>query len=318
VTGSTINGGTINGSIFESKSADGESKTTIEGGKLTSKSATLENAKISGTVSQPWAYSGDSILINDNLAIGDDDTELFLPIGDNNAGRHLRLWNNAFNRDRNIYGFIEDQNGYSFYDGLEIKKYRFYPFSVHRGSMVEFISMGVENSITGIPVWKVIAVRPYFIEYHGYAPGIQIPSLAYGRVDVKYVEGAWNVTINGCTFDGSKLSVVRKDVGDYVISLDRSWSGEVNNIGDGLYASVSAYGYEYNGTTVTNMIAHASVLKINNISSESCLLEVITGDDETPNDSSFFFEIKQMGIMKGCYSRLDKSTYIDRDVSTLK
>lgn len=120
-------------------------------------------------------------------------------------------------------------------------------------------------------------------------------------------------------FDGSGLSVVRKGVGDYVVCIDRSWSGEVNNLGDGLYASVSAYDYEFDGTERTTGTAHATVLKIGSVFGyENGILEVMTADDETANDSSFFFEIKQMGIMKGCYSRLDKSTSIDRDISTLK
>ena len=124
-----------------------------------------------------------------------------------------------------------------------------------------------------------------------YVHGVDIPLLAYGYVEVNYSNGSWSTKLYYDTFDGSALTLRRNTFGYYILTLPSTWFFE----NDVLHVMTTPYGPEFETDGTRESVRSANVMV--DIQKHGRNIVFICADDDTLNDQSFFFEIKNLNEM---------------------
>lgn len=124
-----------------------------------------------------------------------------------------------------------------------------------------------------------------------YVHGVDIPLLAYGYVEVNYSNGSWSTKLYYDTFDGSALTLRRDTFGYYILTLPSTWFFE----NDVLHVITTPYGPEFETDGTRESVRSANVMV--DIQKHGRNIVFICADDNTLNDQSFFFEIKNLNEM---------------------
>lgn len=124
-----------------------------------------------------------------------------------------------------------------------------------------------------------------------YVHGVDIPLLAYGYVEVNYSNGSWSTKLYYDTFDGSALTLRRDTSGYYILTLPSTWFFE----NDVLHVMTTPYGPEFETDGTRESVRSANVMV--DIQKHGRNIVFICADDNTLNDQSFFFEIKNLNEM---------------------
>lgn len=146
--------------------------------------------------------------------------------------------------------------------------------------------LGVGTNEEGFAYWQIIDRTDYLKTI--WSHGKNVPVLAYGRVDVNYNTTSKQIEAKideQSTFDGSKVKVTREGVGRYRLGLPTNWT-----LTGRLHVIVTPYQYEFDTISRNKRIVMIGVTSISGYN-----IYVETADDDSDNDCSFFFEVKNMG-----------------------
>ena len=267
-----------------------------EGGKFENGSfhnVTATNISVQGSFKSQFAQMSESELpYNDNIFLQGSNGILnrYKLLWDvSQSGRLLRLCNYSWDGYASSgYAQINAPDGYCFmYYGKE-----YISLYIAENELVELLGIGDGENFKG---WAVVN-RTYL--YH-LLHGQQIPSIAIGRVETnKLSDGTIETSGNVKMFDGSYCTVTRQAQGIYRIAFPSSFVTYFYGHKDELVISLTGLGQSLEKKdSDTGAAIKATVTTITCNSSEA-YIEVMTSDNETNNDGSFFIEIKLMSEMR--------------------
>lgn len=217
-------------------SADGETQTIVEGGKLKTslidadkivangikgktidaEDATFKNILVSGGLRSPFTHvaSGERLdtQFNDNVVVLSNGIAVYgLPWDVSQSGRRVIVTNYKWGTDTQAmtgYAQLQAPTGkYFFEDGL-LKEH----IQLSRES-VELIGYGDSESFYGWIVQSRVNIGTH------YRYGHQLNVLSMGFVSMSLRDGSITPGLQGYSFDGTKPTVTRNSTGDFLVEL---------------------------------------------------------------------------------------------------
>lgn len=239
----------------------------------TFKNGTFQNVKVIGSLRNPFSYASDSINTDysDNVAMisygGGWLTSYSIPWDVSQSGRKLSIvnyrWGNEYAQGQ---ASISAPSGkYFFEDGLQKSELR-----ISR-EVIELIGYGTSTEFYGWIVVNRIDLVP--VQRYGHC----LKALAYGTCAGSDTTDKTSLIYT--TFDGSKLSVTRRETGIYRITYPSTW---FNGITSNCRVIPTGRG---------NALNEKSPIKANLHAIGTNYFEVSTSDDSSRNDGSFDFII---------------------------
>lgn len=239
----------------------------------TFKNGTFQNVKVIGSLRNPFSYASDSINTDysDNVAMisygGGWITSYSIPWDVSQSGRKLSIVNYRWgSQTAQGQASISAPSGkYFFEDGLQKSELK-----ISR-EIIELIGYGTSTEFYGWIVVSRIDLMP--VQRYGHC----LKALAFGTCAGSDTTAKTSLVYT--TFDGSKLSVTRKDTGIYRITYPSTW---FNNTASNCRVIPTGRG---------NILGGTNPIKANLHAIGTNYFEVSLSDDASRNDGSFDFII---------------------------
>ena len=258
--------------VIDMKDANGNIVFQAKDGDVICNNGTFKNVKVVGSLRNPFSRASDSINTDysDNVAMisydGGFQTAYSMPWDVSQSGRKLSIVNYRWGKEyAKGQASIPAQDGkYFFEDGLQKSELK-----ISR-EVIELIGYGTSTEFYG---WIVVN-RIDLVSTQRY--GHCLKALAYGTCEGSNTTD--NTRLTYTTFDGSELSVTRREEGIYRITYPSTW------FNDPSYCRVIPTGRG-------NTLGYNFPVKANLHAIGTNYFEVSVSDDNTRNDGSFDFII---------------------------